>query len=609
MVRQEPACGVPPLTSFLALDAWSAPVVLLLGLSTFAGCMGLGLLLLKPLRIELPLPFHQIVAVLLGIQAISLAVQLVAMAQAATPTILIVLWGISLAGSIAGWIFCRPPAGHDARVMIPRSALVIAAVAAGLNLLAAVVPSSKIDELYYHMLLPARVVADQGLAIYRAPIESAVLPQMTYAFFATPLHALGYPDAPNIVSWLLSLLLVWLGWTVLRQHRIADPLAYCLVAALLVGAYPMVFHVTGGSHAFGDLSLATAVVALVLADRLLAACGPARFAFMVSLLAWSAASTKVSLLPVSGAVAMLAIFFASRAPGAGSAWIRILAAAVVPWLVLSTPLMIWTYIHTGSPFGPLLAGLFGESLFRPEVFADFAEVARAANRSPLGAVLIDNLAGYSPLVWLGAAGALISSATPLTVRRWGAALLLGQFVVIAWLLPYHARFLGGLPYGLAICFALYLPSRLVARRRVAALFVAIGVVPWMLGQALYTQQFAAMAFGLEDRSAFARRYVAFFDDFLKLDRLLPANAVLLATDSRPPAVYAPRPMVFDLADVPPDREIYVFSVGLPNASDYPAPYALGQEIYANPAARQSVYRRFWARPETGDLHVVRLVRP
>ena len=60
----------------------------------------------------------------------------------------------------------------------------------------------------------------------------------------------------------------------------------------------------GGSHAFGDLSLATAVVALALAANLLAVCGPARFAFLVSLLAWSAASAKVSLVPVAGAIVL-----------------------------------------------------------------------------------------------------------------------------------------------------------------------------------------------------------------------------------------------------------------------------------------------------------------
>lgn len=597
------------MSSFLALESYSAPMVLLLGASTFAGCMGLGLLLLRLLRTNLPAPFGPIVAVLLGIQATGLAVQIVAMAQLATPAILIGLWGVMLAAGAVGWIACRPARTVGPLPPVPRVALVIAATAAGLNLLAAVVPSSKIDELYYHMLVPARVVADHGLVVYRAPIESAVLPQMAYALFATPLHALGYPDAPNIVSWLLSLMLVGLGWSLLRQRGVASPVAYCLVAALLVGAYPMVFHMTGGSHAFGDLSLATAVVALALADRPLAACGPVRFAFMVSLLAWGAGSAKVSLLPVAGAVTLLAVFFAWRLPRKGQARLGIAAAAAAPWLILGTPLMIWTYVHTGSPFGPLLAGLFGQSLFRPEVFADFAEAAREANRSPLGAVLFDNLAGYSPLVWLGAVGALISNATPLAVRRWGTALLLGQCLVVAWLLPYHARFLGGLPYGLAICFALHLPAPIVSWRWATVVAVTIGIAPWMLGQAFYAQQFAAMAFGLEDRNAFYRRYVAFFDDFQRLDRLLPANAVLLVPDGRMPAVYAPRPVVFDLADVPPGREAYVFSVGLPSASDYPAPYALGPEIYSNPAARQAVFRRAWAAPESGDLHVMRLIQP
>ena len=118
-----------------------------------------------------------------------------------------------------------------------------------------------------------------------------------------------------------------------------------------------------------------------------------------------------------------------------------------------------------------------------------------------------------------------------------------------------------------------------------------------------------MAFGLEDRTAFYRRYVAFFDDFAKLDRLLPANAVLLTTDTRPPAVYAPRPMVFDLADVPPESKAYVFSTETPKASDYPAGYVLGSEIYANPNARQNVFRRFWVAPAIGEIHVVPLARP
>lgn len=591
------------------MDAYLAPAVLLVGATTFVASMGLGLLLLRLLRTRLPTPFCQIAAVLLGIQAISLAVQLVAMAQAATPLALIALWCGALAGGAAGWIFCRPARGDGDRPPIPRSALAIAAVAAGLNLLAAVVPSSKIDELYYHMLLPARIVADQGLVIYRAPLEAAVLPQMAYPFFAAPLHALGYPDAPNIVSWLLSLMLVWLGWSLLRQRGVTHPIAYCLVAALLVGAYPVVFHVTGGSHAFGDLSLATAVVALAQAARLLAARGPARFAFMVSLLAWSAASAKVSLFPLAGAIVLLAAIYAWRKCETRAERLRMIAASALPWLVLGAPLMAWTHLQTGSPFGPLFAGVFGESLFRPEIFLEFAERSRGNNQGSSGAIPFDDLAAYSPLVWLGAIGALASRATPAPVRLWGSILLLGQCLIVAWLLPYHARFLGGLQYGLAICFALYLPPWLALRRQTAIVLISVGVLPWLLGQAIYAQQFAAMAFGLEDRSAFYRRYVSFFDDFAKLDRLLPANAVLLSGDIRPPAVHAPRPMVFDLADVPPGHEAYVFSLDAPKASDYPAGYVLGPEIHASSNAVQMVFRRFWVAPHIGELHVVRIARP
>ncbi|MGQ0582771.1 MAG: hypothetical protein ACT4O6_12600 [Reyranella sp.] len=597
------------MTSFLSMDAYSGPAVLLVGAATFAASMGLGLLLLRLLRTSLPAPFCQIAAVLLGIQAISLAVQLMAMAQAATPLALIALWCGAFAAGAAGWVFCRPVREDADRPTIPKSALAIAGIAAGFNLLAAVVPSSKIDELYYHMLLPARIVADQGLVIYRAPLESAVLPQMAYPFFAAPLHALGYPDAPNIVSWLLSLMLVWLGWSLLRQRGVAHPIAYCLVAALLVGAYPVVFHVTGGSHAFGDLSLATAVVALALASKLLAVCGPARFAFMVSLLAWSAASAKVSLLPIAGAVALLAAIFAWRGRETHAERLRVVAASTMPWMVLGAPLMAWTYLQTGSPFGPLFAGVFGESLFQPEIFREFAERTRGNNQAAAGAIPFDDLAAYSPLVWLAAFGALASRSTPTAVRLWGGALLLGQCLIIAWLLPYHARFLGGLQYGLAICFALYLPPWLALRRQTAIALVSAGVVPWLLGQAIYAQQFAAMALGFEDRTAFYRRYVSFFEDFARLDRLLPANAVLLSGNIRPPAVYAPRPMVFDLADVPPGHEAYVFSVDTPKASDYPAGYVLGPEIYANPSAVQTVFRRFWVAPQTGELHVVRIARP
>lgn len=619
------------MTSFINADSYSSPLVLLFGLATFAGCMGLGFLLLRLLRANLPTPFHEVVAVSLGIQLNSLAVQAAAMSQVATPALLTGLWGASLACGAVGLAFFRPirrapgfardGSGRNspyepARGLppVPGIAIAIAVVAGGANLAAALAPSTKIDELYYHMLLPSRIVADHGLRFYRMPIESAILPHMTYQIFCAPLHALGFPDAPNVVSWLLSLMLVWLGWMMLRQRNVSSAAAYCLVAAIPAGAYPIVFHVTGGGHAFGDLSLATAVAALATADAFLGASTPAAFALSVSLLAWGAASSKVSLLPLAFVVSALGGCLAWRAVKSGGSRSSVIVALAGPWLVLGTPLMLWTHIQSGSPFGPILAGAFGASLYDPQTFKDFARETRQNSLAPFGAALFDNLAGYSPLIWLGAIGALVSKAVPSPVRRWGGFLLLLQLVLIAWLLPCHARFLGGLHYGLALCFALYCPPEiagwsLVLRPALATILaLAGGLAPWIVGQVFYGQQFGRMVFGLEDRGAFYRRYVAFYDDFVRLDRVLPGNATLLVTDIHPPSAYFPRPVVFDPADAAPGREIYLFGTTQPRAFYLPAGCVADEEVYFNAGARRTVYRRPWVAPDIGELHVMRLAR-
>ena len=188
------------MTSFINADSYCSPLLFLIGVATFAGCMGLGLAFLRLLRVNLPAPFLQVVAVLTGIQLNSIAVQAIAMAHAATPAVLIAFCGASLSGGVLGLISCRPASQGGLLRTVPRIAISIALVACGANLVAAVVPSTKIDELHYHMLLPARIVADHGLEFYRLPILSGILPQMVYQIFATPLHALGFPDAPNIVS-------------------------------------------------------------------------------------------------------------------------------------------------------------------------------------------------------------------------------------------------------------------------------------------------------------------------------------------------------------------------------------------------------------------------
>jgi len=165
------------MTSFFAIEHYSPIVVLVVGLSTFFGFWGPGTALLHVLRLKLPLPWHHVTAVLLGIQAGSLAVQIVGAFGIATYPVLVSLWGLPLVPGAAAVFFRRSTIRSFSFSGQAKTTLLLAAIialAVIVNLLIALAPSSKIDELYYHMLVPSRIVSDGALRFYRLPWESAI---------------------------------------------------------------------------------------------------------------------------------------------------------------------------------------------------------------------------------------------------------------------------------------------------------------------------------------------------------------------------------------------------------------------------------------------------
>ncbi|MEZ4901443.1 MAG: hypothetical protein R2822_06620 [Spirosomataceae bacterium] len=64
----------------------------------------------------------------------------------------------------------------------------------------AILPSTKIDELFYHQLVSERIVTDGGLIFYRQPWEAAMPPHLIYNFSYLPLVYWGFPNAANVVS-------------------------------------------------------------------------------------------------------------------------------------------------------------------------------------------------------------------------------------------------------------------------------------------------------------------------------------------------------------------------------------------------------------------------
>jgi hypothetical protein len=598
------------VTSFLAIPNYSSLHVLAAGVATFIGFWGVGVALLHLAHLRLPPPWEHVTALLLGIQAVSLTIQLLGMVELSTqPALVAIWWSVAAIGAGVLLMRVRPPKGNLRPVRFGPALLPIAVIgiASATNLMVAVAPSTKIDELYCYMLIPSRIVIDGALRFYREPWVGAIWPHMIYQISAAPSHAIGHPDAPNVVSWGLSATLLWFAWHVIRANGNGVLWTAFSVAGLCVGLYPVVWHVTGGAHAMGDLALAAAVVAFCFRDRLLVWMTSAVYGALVSILSLSAAASKLSLLPVS-AILLCCAAWPIMKPASAAVRRKIAFAVIIPWLVFYFPLAAWTWAQSGSPFGPILADVLGTSIYQGGALQEALQ-SEAEARQPL--LLIRNATlGYSPLIWLGAIGVLFFPQVAATTRLILGCLLALQCLLLYRFLPYDVRYLS-LHYGLFISFAVAGPPAVrayLASARFALAACAIVLLPWLAIQLYYAKQFFPVSAGLE-KEAFYRRYVAFYDDYRALDRLLPKDAALLIPGFTGSAVYAPRSVFFDPADLPSARPAVLFAHGENVEPGAPLNgYTVTGEIYANPHAVTRTYRTPGRAPVIAPLKVVRLVK-
>ena len=568
------------MTGFTSIDYYAPSLVLLAGVFTIAGVLGIGNRIGHALR--LPQPWRTTVGAIAALEILTLGVEGVAIANIATPGILIAVWSAFcvLGAALLRFRWENPLNRYTAA---PAAVLIF-------NLLIALSPSTKGDELYYHMIVPSRIVLDGGLSFYRNPIVSAIYPQMAFQIGFAPFHAMHLPDAGNVVSWFFGALLIWFAYVIIEKSTGSRIWAAVFSAALLAGLYTSVWHVASGAHAIGDLAVAVSVVALYTSNDLREVAGTGRAAITVGILVAAFASTKVLFFPLAAAVVLVA---AVRLGWKSLGWM-----AIAP-VVFMVPLMIWTAAHSGSPLGPLLEGSTGPSAWPANEVRTFVLEYVAGPRGPIPEKLRNEAVNYSPVLWLSIAAFLLLRRHISVKPGVGVALLIVQIVVILGWNTYDARYLGGVHYALMILFAMFLfaamRDNILARgwfRAVAALLI----VPWMLLQIGYGSFLIKPVFHLESGEQFLTRYVPFYRDFVALDRVLPRDAILfspLGFDS----IYAPRPVYYHELDIPKQRPLFVFSYNGP---------AAGRLVYENRAAVMVTYRVPGRRPRFGDLRVTRV---
>jgi len=583
--------------------------------SIFAGVIaivavsGLGRLVLR-LATGAPLPLHWYAALsmLSGMGAAATVVEIVA--AIGTSRLGFEMLGAVIAiGGLVGHIAGRgrwKPLSFRCVEKIDFFAVGLLGGALVLSFLAALAPSTKIDELNYHMLVGRRIVEDQGLHVYQLPVEQAIFPQMGYQAALSVLYAMGTPDSGNLLSFAFGIVLLLFAYGLIVEETQDPRIALIAVTVCAVGLYPSVWYVTSGPHALGDLGTVTAAGALFVPGSLPERIGARGRAMACVLASTMAAFTKISLMPIGILISVAALLLVHESR------LRVAMLATGIWLGVHGPLILWTLWYTGSPFGAATAKLFHSIAYEPAVFAQLAAtkkvnqtgllpLIRMALLSLNGGVLLLFLAG----VWSG-------------LTRWRrlgflVCLLVFQALIIALLLPHDFRFLGGLQYACVAAGAIAVAPivREIRRQGVLIAGVALLACPWLIAQAYYVLPFAAVDAGLVSRAAFLDRYVAFMQDFRSLDKLLPPGADMYVTNLRLPSIYSPRPVIYSLSDWDGLAPLFHFLV-MPSGDVSPsavldtrARVVCSDEVYRNNDAILETYRTPGHEPTRGTLVVQR----
>ncbi len=367
-----------------------------------------------------------------------------------------------------------------------------------------------------------------------------------------------------------------------------------------VGLYPAVWYVSSGPHSLGDLSTLTACMLALLPDNYTPELKPRARLILTCLAAYTASSTKISILPIAAAITLIAAYRAGSELG----WKMSAAISVTVWSVFYGPTLVWTILKCGSPWGLATAVLFHSHYFG----AGPIEILHHG-KPPDPAEWVHFWQWMAPSFSVGMVAAFAIVAYAAVRREWASmavcGLICGQAILIILFLPRQFRFLGGLEYvalvvGSSVFWNLPFGKRTSKHWAIILLMLCI---PWLAVQVYYAGPFLKVDLGLLNRDDFRDKFVAYSRDFRALDKLLPADAVL-AVDERIPSFYAPRPVVFTADDLRGRKPVYVFTLN--GNSDMPMESLTCREsVYQNSEAVIDVYRTPGRSPKRGSLSVKR----
>lgn len=474
------------------------------------------------------------------------------------------------------------------------------------SLLISLTPLSKHDELFYHAVFPGRIVLDNGINFYRYPLESAVLPHMLFHFSTIPFFSVGLPNASNFYAYLFSIILFYFFYKALKE-KIAEQLdekyIYLITLLTLIGMHHLVFHTTLGGHAFNELCMFSLLFIISNKEKVI---DQRNYYFYTAVLSIGVLGSKISYLPLI--ILILGYFTALIVK---SKRFYNLFLLYIPFLILYLPIIIFTYIKSGSPFGPFFIEFFGSNLYKIEEVKSFIE--NYSKKLPylnlefsyfLKSILFD----YSILVVSSFIFLLI---TGLRMNRFIWLLSILMVIAIYTKLPHDIRFLGGFLYFSVILSINYITKNLnflnffktekIYRILILYIFCFLAIM------LIYSFRFHNF-YLTESSKKWMFKNIGLYEEYVKIDNLIDSNAVILLSGIRGNGAYSPRIVIYDFRDFELHKEKIKYLLHVGNTKELEnnfRNYAL-IKIYENQSAMVTSYRTPFREEDREKLTLYKL---
>ncbi|WP_141266832.1 hypothetical protein [Thermodesulfovibrio sp. Kuro-1] len=476
------------------------------------------------------------------------------------------------------------------------------------SFLISLTPLSKHDELYYHAVLPGRVVLDNGINFYRYPIEAAVLPHMLFHFSIVPLFNVGFPNASNLYAYFFSILLFYLFYEKLKEKtwgKIDKKYIFLLTLLTLIGMHHLVFHTTLGGHAFNEFCMFSLLCMILNREKI----GDEKvYYFYIGVLSTGVVGSKISYAPV---IIVILIYFTISIIKSGR--LSSLVYMYIPFLIFLLPIIVFTYVKSGSPFGPFFIEFFGSKIYTIDEVKNF--IFNYSIKLPylnlefsyfIKSILFD----YSILVVLSLILFLFAG-FKMNKIIWLLSILM--LIAIYVKLPHDIRFWGGFLYCFVILNINYMTKNLnvleIFKSKITYKIVKSYILFFLFVIFVYSLNFYNFYF-TDDKKKWMFENIGLYEEYLKIDKLVDSDSVILLLGTRGNGAYSPRLIVYDWKDLELHKEktkylLYVGNTGeLENRfRDYNL-----IKIYENNSAMITSYRTPFKSKDIGQLTLYRLER-